>query len=357
MKFIHLIGSRLFQYWRSNKLLFFVYIVCSILCGTGMLYLYGNFTITMQQRGEQITEMKQFRLHFAEDIKPTLTEIQTIAEKLEVPIHSCHIQAVDQTINQMVETVIVGQIPALRVSGEFDLGGRDNENIVIIPNVIPGQHNELDLEKGLLTLKGQELQVVGKFSGMEYLIPLGTYQRLGYPIESAIFTLREKPDDKMEQTILTRLQEQFPTAEIYYPKLYDDFAGRQLPMELFMICLVYGISLFSFLYLMKYMMDQHIAENVVYSLVGAPKKTVIRLVALENLILSTLTSLLSVGLHLLLKESVLDKVSVSANITYRFTDYLLIFILMVVVSQLVSLPFILRYRKQTVAAIKSVELS
>lgn len=245
----------------------------------------------------------------------------------------------------------------MRVSGEFDLGGRDNENIVIIPNVIPGQHNELDLEKGLLTLKGQELQVVGKFSGMEYLIPLGTYQRLGYPIESAIFTLREKPDDKMEQTILTRLQEQFPTAEIYYPKLYDDFAGRQLPMELFMICLVYGISLFSFLYLMKYMMDQHIAENVVYSLVGAPKKTVIRLVALENLILSTLTSLLSVGLHLLLKESVLDKVSVSANITYRFTDYLLIFILMVVVSQLVSLPFILRYRKQTVAAIKSVELS
>ena len=356
MKFIYLIGSRLFQYWRSNKLLFCLYIACSILCGTGMLYLYGNFTITMQQRAEQITEMKQFRLHFSEDECPSFSEIQAMVPEWEVPLTSCYVQASDKLITKTVQTVIYGQTPYLKVSGEIDLSKRNDENVVIIPHVDISERLELDRVKGLLTLKNQTFQVVGQFTGISYLIPLGTYQRLGYPIESAIFTLREKPDDKTEQTILAWLQEQFPTAEIYHPKMYDDFAGRQLPMELFMICLVYGISLFSFLYLMKYMMDRHLAENVVYSLVGAPKKTVIRLVALENLILSTLTSLLSVGLHLLLKESVLDKVSVSANITYRFTDYLLIFILMVVVSQLVSLPFILRYRKQTVAAIKSVEL-
>ncbi|MCI8553806.1 MAG: FtsX-like permease family protein [Clostridiales bacterium] len=307
----------------------------------------------MRFRSDQTTEMKQFRLHFIDDQLPTLEEVIAATMEWEIPLSSCHIQSTDPDINKIVEAVVFGKLPIVKVLGETDLTDKSSTHIAIVPHIYPGEQSELNLEKGILTLRGETLQVIGQFTGMEYLIPLEMYQQLGYSIEHIIFTLQEKPNSNMEQIIVAQLQSQFPLAQVFSPQIYDEFAERELPIELVMICLVYGLSLISFLYLLKYLMDQHLSENIVYSLIGASKKAVVRLIVLENFLLSSLSAVLSIGLHLLLKESVLDKVSISTQLTYYFSDYLLLFLLMVTVSQLVSIPFILRYCKQTAVAIRN----
>ncbi|MCI8553805.1 MAG: hypothetical protein HFJ80_02525, partial [Clostridiales bacterium] len=334
MKTVSLIGSCLCQNLRSAKMLFFLYLFSSVICGTGMLYLYGNFTWMMRIRNDQTTSAKSFSVYFPQEEIPLYADveesIQELLDEMKVPLSSCYVRTLE---DGGIDASLYKNVPVSHISGARDFEGREDEAVAIIPHFFPLAPDELNLEENTLVIRNVSLKIVGKHSGSSYIIPIKLFRKLNYSVAGFVFVLTEKPNSQMVQEISFHLQEKFPAAEVGSAlQKAESAAYRELPTELFLICLAYGVSSLSFAYLLKYLMDQHLSENIVYSLVGASKKAVIRLIVLENLLLSSLSAVLSIGLHLLLKESVLDKFSKSVALTYRFSDYVLLFLLMVVVS-------------------------
>ena len=136
----------------------------------------------------------------------------------------------------------------------------------------------------------------------------------------------------------------------YYAKGWD----ATFPTELAMICLVYALSLFSFMFLMKYMMETSIKENVIYGILGASKNRITGLLLLDNVCFSAFTAAAGILLHIGLKDVFFDKVSVKSEIplTYLWSDYLLLFLLSVVIAQLTLLPFLAGFRRRSLLSAK-----
>lgn len=120
-----------------------------------------------------------------------------------------------------------------------------------------------------------------------------------------------------------------------------------------MISIVYLISLISFMFLMKFMVDVNSSENIIYSLVGAAKHTVMKIIALENFVLNLFIGLFSIAIHVLLRNAVFEKVNTTAGIQYETKDYMIILLVMLAVSVLVQLPFLWNYYRNTMITLKN----
>ena len=144
----------------------------------------------------------------------------------------------------------------------------------------------------------------------------------------------------------------FPRQEVASSFVNVEMWQQYFPIELAMICLVYGLSMFSYMFLMKYMMETSIRENVIYGFVGASKNKMTALLLIDNICFSVVTVSAGLLLHLGLKEAFFDKVSVSENIYYTAADYGLLFVLGVGISLLTLLPFLLGFRRHSLLAMK-----
>ena len=104
-------------------------------------------------------------------------------------------------------------------------------------------------------------------------IPFSSYQAMHLPTGGSILRwIRTRPRLKIAK--LWASLKLFPESDIADPSgtVRDDY--MQIAMATALISAVYLLALISFLFLMKYMIDQNRRlENIVYSIVGPPEET------------------------------------------------------------------------------------
>ena len=358
MKWLSLIKSRLAQYFVSNKLIFIIFILGSVVCGTGFLHLYGNFTSAFILQRDMSMSGRTFTVGFSDTKAPSREAIAQIIQREKISLETCLVKAREEETGGRLLAVAAGKQSFISIDGQKKFTDEEMETgspVVIIPAVFVHQPDGLEKEAGTLTIGGTTLEIVGRNnSDFDYYVPAKTFDNLGLPVESLLLVTPNFLNEKEDAALVNRLAALFPGVEyIDSPGAVAQRAQRQqLGAQLVMLCAVYALSIFSFLFLMKYMIDRSRMENVVYGIVGCSRDEMMQLTLLENVCLSGISALLSIGIHIALKKPVFDKISLQA-FTYAPRDYLLCFIMMVLVSLVVSIPFIIKVRKHSLIMVKN----
>ena len=153
--------------------------------------------------------------------------------------------------------------------------------------------------------------------------------------------------------IVASLKKLFPESDIADPSgtVRDDY--MQIAMATALISAVYLLALISFLFLMKYMIDQNRHENIVYSIVGASRRNVIAILFADIFVLTSLTILGGILFYLLFQTVLFDRINLASGIRLSGIDFLVIYLLMIGLSCLASIPFLWKYRKDSLITSKN----
>lgn len=114
---------------------------------------------------------------------------------------------------------------------------------------------------------------------------------------------------------------------------------------LYIVCVIGCGSLF------KYIFDINTYENIIYAMTGASKKSVVKIVVLESVILTFISSVISLLLNMLLKDNLLSA-AFEYKISYNIGDYFLIMVSALLLSFVVMVPFFYRYLREPIIKVK-----
>lgn len=358
-KSVSLQWSRISQYYKNNPFIFVLFLFSSIVCTTGFIYLYGNYTTSMLIRNDESQTWRQYTINFNQ---PLYTYEQALGKISDIPFSSENstvfsYQIGDDGTTMDIATALTGTPSIIRVSGRTEFTNEEmssGEKVMILPHFFPKRPEGLSEDGKTFRFGAETFQIIGRHVDQECYIPPQTFVNLQYDITSIKVTAQKRPDN-IEEDLSNQqvLQSIFPEADIRSTYKYYEAMEQSFPIELTMICLVYGLSMFSFMFLMKYMMETSIRENIIYGFVGASKNKITALLLTDNICFSVFTGAVGILLHVLLKEPLFDRVSVTENITYTAGDYLLIFVLSVVIAQLTLLPFLIGFRRHSLQSVKS----
>jgi len=120
-----------------------------------------------------------------------------------------------------------------------------------------------------------------------------------------------------------------------------------------MVCLLYAVSLLSFLFLFKNLLEESGYEDSVYMVVGASRKNVLFILFAELLSIIVVGFCIVAILHHILYDLVFLSINIYENIRYHFSDYLFVAVLSMALSALTAIPFIGAYMKKSTTELKN----
>lgn len=209
--------------------------------------------------------------------------------------------------------------------------------VIIMPSGYTGDLNDV-VQIGTVSCR-----VIGISTFEQGIIPDKLYQELGVQTNRLTVVLNHKLSADESDTLADTLHQAFPAAKIESPADYRENAERSVPGELFMVSVIYLVALASFVFIFKYMSDRNSTENVIYAIVGASKKKIMGIMALENMILASCSGIIGILLHVFLYEPFFSKINTLENIRYYLMDYLLVFLFTVLLSLLTVIPFLISF--------------
>lgn len=220
---------------------------------------------------------------------------------------------------------------------------KEGNNVVIVPS-------GYNLADKICKIGTNEYEVIGshKSSNIEYRVTLQNYINIGYKPQFVCFMAEKVPTYEIHNIIMQSLQTKFPGGKIENNFTFINSSMQNIPYEMLIITLIYGISVLGFVFLMAYMLESSYKDMVVYHIVGASHGDIAFLAMIEVLLLSIVTTTIAIVLHVLLYDTVISKINYVENLHYTINDYLLVFASSVVITQIINLPFIISLYKNSI---------
>ena len=206
-----------------------------------------------------------------------------------------------------------------------------------------------------LNLEGTEFPVVGHtrhFDNNVVFIPIRSFLDHEFSLDSVELILDTIPTRKENNRILERLSALFPETSIADPYQSIQADQSRNPGGVAMTSGIYLISILSFLFLFQYLMQENSYENVVYTLAGAKKSSVVCIACMELSLLSGSAALLACLLHAALYRPLFAQINIYGEVPYTLGDYLLCFLLTVLLSLAALAPFLTAYMRRSAAEMK-----
>ncbi|MVB11041.1 hypothetical protein CAFE_17430 [Caprobacter fermentans] len=368
MKTFYLVFSRIKQYFKSNKLIFCLFIIGGISCAITFIYFYGNMVTVKKNSGKNDEAYRTYTIDLSSPQHVKSDELKSYfrnygVERMEascvVPQKELACVNIGATFTKntkngfYVKTPLSGGDTMKSVKGRTQFTEqelKDGERVVVIPMEFLRDNNMPES----LKIQGIKYRIIGiSIDTVAFYIPPSAFDRDGFAADRISVLLQQRLSEKNNQSFTEKLKRIFPQSEISGPDSVIQSEEKKAPKEILMISIVYLISLISFMFLMKFMVDVNSSENIIYSLVGAAKHTVMKIIALENFVLNLFIGLFSIAIHVLLRNAVFEKVNTTAGIQYETKDYMIILLVMLAVSVLVQLPFLWNYYRNTMITLKN----
>lgn len=358
MKLLKLIFSRIYYNFYSNKLVFVLFALGCFVCAVSFTYLYGN-TMPSKIMPAKDSNINYFSFNFnnGESLSELISK-DVFTSELVNDVRFYHnltdAELPPELNNEAAPSFKLGtgmfsKDHMFQEMGRVEFTEEENnnaENVIILPQ----DYNMLTKQVGeSINVCGQTFKIIGFHSGWnQMLIPQNTMLKINSAINSVeLYTNRGLSRAKSEDFI-SEFKSDFSDATVSSsPIEMYDAADSQNPQIMFLLSVVYMISVASFMFLMKYMMDKSRRENIIYSIVGAKKKKVILILLAESSVIITVFSIFAVLVHFLFYDSFFSHINTESGITYNINDYLLITVFMIVLSLLTSIPFVVSYMKNS----------
>ncbi|WP_255882307.1 MULTISPECIES: FtsX-like permease family protein [unclassified Ruminococcus] len=229
---------------------------------------------------------------------------------------------------------------------------QNGENVVILPQ----DYNMMAIQLGdEITLCGCKFEVIGFHAGWDQLIiPQKTMQNLNIGIDSFALYMKNGVSREESEKFISEVNSCVSVAQVISSPLeMYNAAQRQDSGIMVLLSVVYIISITSFMFLMKFMVDKSRRENIIYSIVGATKKKVVSILLAESVTITAIISFLAVFVHILFYESFFSQINTEQGIIYNANDYFLITAFMIMLSLLTSIPFVFSYMKCSIVENKN----
>jgi len=351
MKTLYILGSRISQYYKKNKLLFLLFLLGGILNAVSMIYCYGNllpyirdrasmdlkyrdYTVSFQywetdERGSAIGDTPITNLPDPEDV------LSFIAEPL---LEGCEITAQNSVCTS------TGNYPYTVVRGTTEFTGP--YQVFVRQDVNTALGDTIDIN-------GISFEVIGVFAGTItlgdrdlYHIPYETFVEMGYL--NQVIRLDPLPlvryDFVKDDPISILMESYFPDAPKGFPavpklELYNSY------FEIPGILISALLSMIAYTCLLRYLVDSMINETIVAMIVGASKVRMTVYIFWETLLLSVGANVLGLLMHRVLYVPVFQKLNITENLSYTAADYVLILLVLLALSLLITIPFAMKYLK------------
>ena len=115
-----------------------------------------------------------------------------------------------------------------------------------------------------------------------------------------------------------------------------------------MLCLIITnafLAVLAYLFLLRYIVDSQMAENLVSLILGASKSQIILCIFWESMILALVANGAGLLGHWLLYEKIFIHLNVYSDLSYRAGDYFFVYLVMVLLSLATIIPFVMKYLK------------
>ena len=367
MRTAYLIINRIRQYFVRNKAIFIIFVIGGIINAAVFAYMYGNLIMAVKNKDTDDFWRKSYRVIFnaAETenglIKPLEPEINYVSdsdiqEMIDSGIfESISIGSFSGRYGQMentglplsVGTVVQGSCNLNKIKGSLELS-EDADLIIDYGLIIDGGNMYSPGES--VIIGGRSFRIAGVFSGAYGLstaiITETAYKDIGCLTNSVWCTSVENwHGDNKTNVPYDFLRELFPDGYIIdngagYSEMESRFQNNGLTISL----IIYAVSTVSFVFLLLYMADSLRRENAASLIVGANPGRISSIVFLEGSLLSFVTMLVGLFIHILLFEPFFSRFSVSASLYYRPLDYLSMACIMLLINAAVILPVSMKYK-------------
>lgn len=367
MKTIKLIFSRICFYFLSNKLIFIMFLLGGIVCSISFTYFYGN---QLSTKKSEVSTDSSYCIYTLKFYEPTsyyeIKNSSLLNSKIIEDVTSVHYLLLDDLPKEFNKNDYIDNYFELCTQMNnsnklFSRMGRtefyDEEvntgkNVIILPNC----DDSFSFNQGdAITLDTKKYEIIGTNTFMDrFYIPSNTFDKYEYSVDSITIYTTERMSRTENSQFIANLHTEFPQSNlIESPSDSYKAADSYFIGEFFLIMCEFMISVLSFMFLIKFLIDKSNSENIIYLIVGSTKKKLISVLILENIIISSIIGLISIIIHIITYNQFFVYFNVYEGLQYSIIDYTIIFISIILLSCIVAIPFIISCLKNSIITNKN----
>lgn len=364
MKYMYFCLNRLKLYFLSNKLIFILYIIGSFTSAIVVLYTYTNLIahnrVDLDYNVYNYSINSDTEYKIGENVKK-LDEFINQEKELLWTILSKEIDVSDVSDLFINDNILIASSLNddfnWQHSGRIEFNEKEKNGIVksiILPmnSINPMIVNDLIGKK--ITILGEEFTIIGLHDYyISYLIvPYKVYNDSIGKFKD-INICFDKPLDEFSKLKLQNIvQDDFYNSNLKLPNTPEDFYKNSFLGKLIGILNIYFISMISFIFLFKFLIDRRNYENLILSICGAPKRKITLFILLENLILNSIVIISAILFYAIFKTSLFDYISLK-GIDLFLSDYLIIFTSMIITGLIIVIPFLIKFYNNDLIELKN----
>ncbi|MDY4171509.1 MAG: FtsX-like permease family protein [Evtepia sp.] len=349
MKLLRLSFSRICGYWHNHRLTFLLFFLGAMASSFVFLYFYGNSMNQTIAIEEDDLAYHAFEVWFDGNTPVTEEQLRCLD----------HYGMADVQITSKAELPpeLVAKTPdqaPIEVSTARENGEKLNYPIFSSEQLEQGgvlADKVYGTDLSSITINGIQFPVVGTVdhgAGVLFL-PFDTYMKHVGQAHYILFLSTDILSRREIKQALNDLEMAFPTMDgCQGPDANMDADRESQSRDLVDTCILYVVSLLSFLFLFKYLQDQSREEAITYRLVGISQPKLFALILSEVGVLSLVACFLTCVIHMAFYPSFFSKLNMTETwIPYTAIDYLIVLGSTVLLALLTSLPFILTCLRDT----------
>ena len=337
MKFLFLIANRLQQYYQKNKVIFLLFIIGGIFNAIMLCYFYGNLLPAVYNRESEDVNYRKYSASFKEPSYGDFPTLTVLAENEIFESISASGSLPNGSTLAFFRT-FTGNYPLVLLSGR---GFFTSDYQVIVPYTCPSSLGSS------ISLCGKYFEIIGKSTESDfYIISMDAFEELGVSqsVTDMVFIASER-QSLQNDAVLQLIQNSFPNntnirSELKVYIQYDQEDTQRYSSQILINYLVIAVS---YMFLLYYLINSIMHENIVSVFVGATKADITALVFWETAILSLSVGGIGLLLHRILYKPLFTKLNVIADLSYQLGDYLVLYLFIFSISLATALPLAARY--------------
>lgn len=359
--------NRINGYFFTNKLIFILYFCGALMASIVIVYAYGN-TFKNQVASQNTYDYKLYQKGYSSysldkiiDVASNLHNKYKKIQNIYVTENFSSKDHIDTDIylnnNFYLKTDLEGQFPFHEYSGRVEFNA-DEKSGQIHSIILPS--SGIDIQKvnniigSKIMLLGTEFTVIGLYhtERPEVIVSLNDFFSKTDQIQWMYISFNQILNKNDVDSIYNIFSERITELKMEVPSLHTD-GYREYISRLVYIINIYILAMISFLLLFKYLIDCRNYENTILSLCGASKKKIVKIIMMDNIIMSSLPTLVGMVLYIILRPVVFDKISLE-GVSYNITDFILIYICILIASILASIPFLINFHYKSLITTKNL---
>ncbi len=201
-------------------------------------------------------------------------------------------------------------------------------------------------------LAGKQFEIISISHNFgEIIMTLEDFENLNIPINYVRFVPYDELSATQLETLRMQMSEVFPNNQ-YVENTFESELQFNTIRDFTVIGAIYLMAIFSFVFLVKALIDKNKKENIIYSIHGLSRRRLFSLVIIETVLLNFINLCIACVIHSMLYDIFFIHVTQGVA-RHHLSDYITIVLFAMAISLGCLIPVFYRYNKQSLMKQKS----